>query len=217
MLKVEKPNKINMKKLIATVLVAMTILVATPVRAQAVDILPVQQDLEGQYRALLIQVIELLKQQLAILVAQLERQKELELREMPKPKNIDKATNVKIDEATGDLLPSVILQARATRTINPNPGHFKTEDIWQDGKQINVRTGSGVIPDELNILVNVGNPDVDYLPKFTCEKFGQWQGPVDPSDHWEKVADPQPGVYGIRCSLLKGGSSEDSVVVKIEK
>ena len=76
------------------------------------------------------------------------------------------------------------------------------------GKEIAVGV-TNCRPDILEVLINVGNPDDDYEPTWTCEKLGNWSGPAENSDHWERVENPIPGEYRVRC-----GASEDYVIVK---
>ena len=166
-------------------------------------------EIQFQYQQVMKQLIDLLLKQIAELQAQvaalIKAQQQAQMGIPSWPRGIEEATNKNISDE-GVLLPSVILQARITKYIRTLVNDW--EDEWQVGKEIAVGVTNGR-PDDLEILISVGNPDDDYEPTWTCEKLGNWSGPAENSDHWERVENPIPGEYRVRC-----GASEDYVIVK---
>lgn len=185
------------KTIIATIIGIM--LMTSVASAQTVSV-------EVQYRQALMTLIQLLIQKVESLQAQLIQLQKAQIQQNPVQGN---ATGSPVTSATAPVraMTPILTQGRAQRTINPNKGIF--QDILQVGKTITVRNGETWTQDRLEILVNFGNQ-----PDLTCEKLGNWTGPIEPKDTWVPVEKPTNGEYRVRCTNAAGQTSEDYTTVQ---
>lgn len=201
-----------MKRTLTALILAIALLspLSAP-RASAMTNAEIIQQIELLQTILaLMQKIQELQAQLAAMQQQQNQAAGLPYTNPAWPANLDKSTNKDVYE-DGTLLPNVILQARGLRIVNPNPGHYKTQEVAASSTGIlALRGGQSWLYDKLEILVNVGNPDPNYVPSWTCQKTGAWSGPIEPYDHWETITNPVTGSYGVVC-----GESSASVPVQI--
>lgn len=215
-----------MKKFFLAVAVVF-FLAAVPAYAQSDEVLK----LEAQYRQLVLQLIQLLTERVAQLQVQLfEVQKEnlrlqneqSKIQGLPYgspslPKGIEESDNKSITEE-GKVLPVIDLTGQVTRFNRLRPDNLdgkvcpslscsiRTVSSDENGN-LKIRGGSAAYKEDFNFRIRflVGNPDKNFIPDFTCEKFGRWSGPVEPYDHWiESIIpgelDPEvQGQWGIRC------------------
>lgn len=127
------------------------------------------------------------------------------------PRGLDEiAPEYKSISEEGLLLPKVTLEAQANRVHTY--AQYRETLYENENKEIPVGI-NWCIPDKLEILVNVGNPDKSYKPSWTCEKTGNWSGLIEPYGQWIEVENPTLGKYGIRCGGDKSYASEDYIVV----
>lgn len=197
----------------------------------AVLVLPVcvyaqtSDELNHQYRQLLITLINLLVEQVKNLTQQLAvlQAEQVKLANQPPaiPTIIFVTENPVVKEKV--VSPKVELRARSSypdkpASIGGNFESYKTTWINQ-GETLTI--GEALDPSgswqngDLGIFIGIGNPDRGYSPKFECWKFGVWTGKVDPLyDHWEEKISVKEGEYGVACGM-PGYYSDGRVYVKI--
>lgn len=200
-----------MKKTIVAIALLLSI-VAIPAHAQT------QVELESQYRQALATLIDLLIKQVQIL-----QQKLVELQQATNKASGQQYTYPEVPRGiehypAENLLESGVIQPAVSLTTRENykvfgeqgkqPGYYWfTQTSTSTLKMRGSEAQTGEKP-QLAIFVAVGNPDKNFIPSFTCAKFGVWSGQVEPYDHWEENVPVATGSYGVRCA-----SSESSIKV----
>lgn len=167
-----------MRRFTATVLLFFALV--TPAAAQTAD--------NTAYVQALTQVIALLMKQVEVLQARLlalEASQPQELAPVSFPAGMTQS-NVRLDE--GVPQPQLQLQTRIVHTEYFGTNKVISERETQDSE---ITLGP---KDSLRILVLIGNPDPNFTPGFSCNRFGAWTGPVT-YDQWFENVRPD-GTYG---------------------